>query len=101
MRKFIKNDYDNETEELQAQAQKIYNKWNEIQALRKKHPDETYTFYDLKVHKGVDGNDVLFNLVKRPSQGELAKKVSRVKSTTESTMAYLNLLIDGEVVAST
>jgi hypothetical protein len=37
-------------------------------------------FYDLKVHQGNDGKDVLFNLVKRNVQGDPTGETGKIKS---------------------
>ena len=63
MRDNIKTDLENEKKEIAKSAQKIYDLWQAIEAERKDQPN---TFYDLKVHQGEGGQDVLFNLKKRP-----------------------------------
>jgi hypothetical protein len=67
--------------------------------LRKKSL-KTKTQYDLKVHKGESGDDILFNLVKKPGSNddpEVVKREQRVKNT----QAYCKLIIDGRYVAET
>ena len=64
MRDNIQTDLDNEKKEIAKSAQKIYDLWQEIETERSTLPHPS-TFYDLKVHQGNDGSDVLFNLKKR------------------------------------
>ena len=53
-----------ECDELQKAAQQIYGTWQKIVEMRAE-TRKTTTFYDLSVHQGAEGKDVLFNLVKK------------------------------------
>ena len=76
MRDNIKSDLEKEKDEIAKSAQKIYDLWQEIEAERKDQPS---TFYDLKVHQGENGQDVLFNLKKRQVQGNPGGIVEKIK----------------------
>ena len=49
----------------------------------------------------MDGNDILFNIHKKNSSGDLPPKVAEIKRRAESTMVYCRLIIDGDQVAET
>jgi len=97
----IQRDLDFEEKQVKDDAQKIYDLWQEIVNLRKKNPDGyANTMYDLKVHKGDLGDDVLFQLKKKGTQDHPDPVLKR-KANVQKTPALCRLLIDGKVVAET
>jgi len=61
LRKYIESDKKREIDEINLKANAIYAQWRKIVDLRSKQ-GFTATFSDLKVHKGAEQNDILFNL---------------------------------------
>ena len=84
-----KKELEKERSNLNKVAQRIYSLWKEIVEIREAN-EFPYTNYDLKVHQGEDGKDVLFNLVNR---GGLVSedhqwKVDNFKATAIKTSVY-------------
>ena len=95
----MQKDLDRERDSLGKVATRIYDLWKEIVELRKK---VHYTNYDLKVHRGADQKDVLFNLVsKNVNAGENQWMLDRIKNATTSTSCHCRLIFDGVVVGTT
>ena len=93
----VNKDLERERGQLEAAANLIYSTWKKIAELRN---DEAQTTYELSVHHGADGKDILFNLVDKGHSDEDAVVKAR-KSQTEATTVYCKLLIDGVQVAET
>lgn len=97
----VKKDLERERSSLNKVATRIYQLWQEISDLRQKQ-EFSFTNYDLKVHKGVDDKDVLFNLVSRGHHaGDYQWKIDRVKDSTTGTSCVCKLIFDGVCVGET
>jgi len=94
----VEKDLERERGQLEAAANLIYSTWKKITELRGEGPAKTT--YDLRVHQGADGRDVLFNLVDK-GHSEQDVVVNARKSQTEAATVFCKLLVDGVQVAET
>jgi hypothetical protein len=91
---------DDEIREINKAANDIYELWTSIKDLVARGGEGKLTPFELRVHKGEAGDDVLFNL-KYEQLIQTGDQVQKQMDRTKKTLCYCKVLIDGKFVGQT
>ena len=98
MKDNIEKDLEFEKKAVNEAADEIYTLWRKIRSIQQNNNEEIKNPYELKVHPGNDGQDILFNVNDKgieSSQKMLTAKKNKLMKIT----GYCRLIIDGKFVS--